>query len=158
MDEVFETILKITYTHSQFKHIFRILKSYFNQKFFGGEFLTELTEADLSWINSLSPSFFDKFTKYNLSENLQSLEQKLVQTPTLIIYVAFDPTYDALYQLGQYVRGNFTFFKLIDIKYDPSLLAGCALVWMGVYKDYSLKARIEERKEQVLESFKKFLS
>ena len=37
----------------------------------------------------------------------------------------------------------------VRFKVDPSLIGGAALVWNGQYKDYSLKARLEEHKKEI---------
>ena len=40
---------------------------------------------------------------------------------------------------------------------DPRLIAGAALVWKGVYRDYSLRAKLEQKRQELLEEFRKFL-
>ncbi|MBI2017776.1 hypothetical protein HYS92_01875 [Candidatus Daviesbacteria bacterium] len=157
MDQIFEAILGKTYTVFQFKHRLRILKSNFAQKFYGGAILIEPTAEDLKWLKLLPETFFQQFTPANLEETFSFLESKLKQTPTLALNLAFNPPDELITELGEYYRKNFNSFKLIDLKFDLKLIAGCSLVWNGVYKDYSLKARIEERKEVILQSFKKFL-
>lgn len=157
MDEIFNVILKNTYTTSQFKHRLRILRDFFNQKFFSGISQIELTEVDKKWLSSLPKDFFEKFTKDNLTSTFTTLDTKLSQTPTLVLNIAFDPTDEALAQIGEYTRKNFTSFSLIQTKYDPRLIAGCSLIWKGINKDYSLKSQIEGKKEAILENFKKYL-
>lgn len=37
----------------------------------------------------------------------------------------------------------------VRFKIDPDLIGGAALAWDGQYKDYSLKARFEEKKKEL---------
>ena len=156
MDPIFETILKNTYTQSQFKHRLRILKSFVSQKLFGGQD-SQLNETDLAWIKTLPEAFFQNFTKDNCTDYFKAVEERLANTPSLMLNIAFEPNDEALSEIGQFTRTNFTSFKLLDFKYDPSVIAGCVLNWKGISKDYSVREAIEEKKEVLLESFKKFL-
>ena len=156
MDQIFETILKNTYTVFQFKHRLRVLKSHFAQKFYGGEFQIEPAEDDLKWMKTLPESFFQSFTSDNQVQIFTFLEGKLKETPTLTLNMAFNPPDELINELGEYYRKNFSSFKLIDLKFDLSLIAGCSMVSNGIYKDYSLKARIEEKKDEIMQQFRKF--
>ena len=59
-------------------------------------------------------------------------------------------------ELGQKIRATFG-TVLFELRFDPDLIGGCALVWKGVYKDYSLRAKIAEKHKEILEGFKSFL-
>lgn len=156
MDDGLKVIIKDTYTLSDLRHRIRVLRAYLSKIFFGAADLT-LNEEDLLWINSLPKDFLAKFDKNNTSREISALEGKVDQLQPLTIYLSFETNTHSINLLGSMVRELFHPQILLDIKYDPTLLAGCALSWKGVYKDYSLKAKIEERKGEVLESFKKFL-
>lgn len=156
MDDDLNTISKDIYTVSGLKKRLRVLRSYFSKNFFGAPF-TDLSENDLLWINSLPKSFLSQFEKSNLTQKLYRLENKSNQLPFLTMYLPFEANGETAKLIGSMVRQLFNPNLFLDIKYDPSLLAGCALVWKGIYKDYSLKERIEERKGEILEGFKKFL-
>ena len=157
MDFVFEQILKNTYTISQFNHRLRVLKIFLNDKLFDGSKPVELAIEDQNWLKSLPSEFFNQFNANNLLDIIQSIQQKLSQSPTLILNIAFSADDQSLSQIGEFVRKNFKSFTILDIKYNPGLISGCALVWKGIYKDYSLKAGIEAKKEEVFAEFKKFL-
>lgn len=77
--------------------------------------------------------------------------------PVLLIYIAFEADDQTIYQIGMNLKKSFTSITLFDIKVNPALIAGCALSFGGIYRDYSLKAKIEDKKSEILESFKKFL-
>lgn len=160
MDEILTIILKDTYSLSQLKHRLRILKSNLLKTFFGGESnqALSLTAQDLNWLRNLPESFYQKFTKDNIYQILSDLEKGIPNLPTLTMYLTFEPDDATLGQLGSVTRKTFSSPSLIlDIKLDLNLIAGVALVWKGVYKDYSLRSKIESRKAEIFEGFKKFL-
>lgn len=156
MDADLDIIVKDTYTISNLKSSLRILRAYFSKIFFGAADLV-LNEGDMIWVNSLPKDFLAKFDKNNTNQKIAELEKKISQLQPLTIYLPFEANDEAIKFIGELTRKLFNPKLPLDIKYNPTLLAGCALSWKGVYKDYSLRAKIEERKGEVLESFKKFL-
>jgi len=159
MNELLSIILKDTYSLSQLKHRLRILKSNLLKTFFGGENQNlSLTAQDLNWLKSLPSSFYQKFTKDNVYQILGGLEKGIPDLPTLTMYLTFEPDDATMSQIGSVARKTFNSPSLIlDIKLDLKLIAGAALVWKGVYRDYSLRSKIESRKAEIFEGFKKFL-
>ena len=157
MNDILEIILKDTYTLSTAKHRVRLLKTYLYQKLFGESIPGALEDRDLRWLNSLPEGFLEKFNRDNVLSNLSELEKRINQFTPLIFYLAFEINDEATVLIGTRVREYFGPNLLLDIRFNPALLAGCALSWKGIYKDYSLKAQIEARKMEILESFKKFL-
>ncbi len=157
MDQkLLDTILKNTYTLSQLKHRLSLLKNHLLQTLFGSKELI-LTEYDSAWLKSLPSEFFQNFDKNNVYKIFDDLEKQITKLKALTIYLTFEPDEEILSQIGLYTRKVFERVILLDIKYDPRLIAGASLVWNGLYRDYSLRARIEERKMLISESFKKFL-
>ena len=157
MNDLLTIILKDTYTLPQFKKRLKILEAYFQQKFFHAVQNADITPEDTEWFNSLPKSFLGKINKDNFSENLNSLTDKINTMPILVIYLAFEADDQLLDQIGAKARSNFGPNLLLDIKYNSTLIAGCALSWKGIYKDYSLHEKIEERRLAILQNFKKFL-
>lgn len=157
MNDLLNTILKDTYNQTQLKHRLRILKSHLISQLFGANGQALATE-DLTWLRSLPADFYHQFTKDSVYQLLAEGENQLQKIQTLIIYLPFELDDQATSNLGEAVRKTFAKPDLVlDIKYNPALIAGCALVWNGVYRDYSLRARIEEKKDEILEGFKKYL-
>lgn len=157
MNPILETILKNTYTLTLLKHRLRILKSYLLNQLFGANGQA-LAAPDLAWLKSLPANFYQQFTKDNVYQIFAVGENYLNQIEPLILYLPFEVDDQAQVLLGESVRQTFSKPGMVlDIKYDPTLIAGCALVWKGVYKDYSLRAKIDQKKEEILEGFKKFL-
>ncbi len=150
MDNILPAILQDTYTLSVLKHKLNILKAYLLHQFFG----TSPDEKEADWIKALP---LQNISKDNVYEMFTNLEAQIAKLPTLIIYLTFEADDDSLAQIGIFARKAYLPSLLLDIKYDPNLIAGAALVWKGVYKDYSLRAKIEEKKEEISAGFKKHL-
>lgn len=159
IDQLLNTILKETYTLNQLKHRLSMLKLKFLQYFFGTEKKQSLlSESDLMWLKSLPPDFSKSINQDNVYTVFEDLEKKINSMSVLTMYLTFEPDELSLTQIGEMTRKTFSNLTLIlDIKYDPRLLAGAALSFKGMYRDYSLRSRIEERKLAILQSFKKLL-
>lgn len=159
MDDILATILKNTYSLSSLKHRLRVLKTYLTQQFFGstGETPPPLTE-DLNWLKSLPPDFYQKFTKDNVYDTLATLDKTITGLQMLTIYLTFEPDEATLNELGTKARATFGLpALLLDIKLDPALIAGAALSWKGRLQDYSLRAKLAEKRSEISESFRRFL-
>jgi len=164
MDDLLAIILKDTFSSTQFKTRVRLLKSNLLKSFFGSNAQNQDTSEglpatqDLSWLKSLSESFYQKFNKDNVYNIFSSIEKLSANLPVLTMYLTFEPDSITLNQLGASTRQTFNSPSLLlDIKIDPNLIAGCALVWQGVYKDYSLRSKLEEKKAEISQEFKRFL-
>lgn len=156
--DILNTLLTNTYSLIQLKHRLNILKSYLLKTFFGNLQTSPILKEDLDWLNSLPEQFYQQFNKDNVYTIFENLEKLVLNLNPLTIYLTFEPDDITLAQIAAYARKTFDNSNLLlDIKFDPKLIAGCSLVWKGVLKDYSLKVRIEEKKEEILTNFKQFL-
>ncbi len=157
MDEILTTILKDTYSLSQLKHRLRVLKTNLLRAFFSTGEAVSLSPEDLRWLQSLPPQFYQKFTKDNIYKIFSDLDDASLNLSTLTLYLSFEPDYAALAQVGSFARRIFNSpAMLLDVKLDPNLIAGTALSWKGVYKDYSLRSQLALKKGELWEEFKKF--
>ncbi|MBU1032252.1 hypothetical protein KKE03_05040 [Patescibacteria group bacterium] len=156
MNDILNTILKDTFSHTLLNHRVKLLKSNLLKTFFGGASPT-LTPSDLNWLKSFPESFYRNFNKDNVYQIFSDLEQNYAKLPILTIYLAFEPDEATVANIGAFTRKTFGLPFMLDIKLDPRLIAGAALSWKGVYRDFSLRTRIEEKKEEISQSFKKFL-
>lgn len=156
-------ILKDTYSVASLTHRLRILKSYISNHIFGNQ-KEEIAAGDTSWLSTLSPLFYQEFNTQNVTEIFTGIDNQINKLKILTMFLPFEADEKTIKEIGQYSRKAFTSeggagyqMLLLDIKFNPNLSAGCALSWNGVYKDYSLRARIQARKDEILESFKRFL-
>lgn len=154
--DVLNIILQNTYTLPQLHHKLRILKSHLMSSFFASENPQTVEATDTIWLNSLPSNVYQIFTKDNLVNVFKEIENNIIKLPNLTIFLPFSWDDLVVQELGSFVRKQFGSLLILEVKYDPKLIAGCALVWKGIYKDYSLKAKIEEKKDEILANFKKF--
>lgn len=76
-------------------------------------------------------------------------EKELEGTESLVIYTAIDLPEEVAVRVGKRARELFGPEIILDFKVDAQILGGAALSWHGQYKDYSLRTRFEEKKEEV---------
>lgn len=156
--EILNIILANTYTLISLKKRFRILKEYLEKEIFGGDIKLELSVEDQTWLNSLPRSLLTPPDQKTFSATMEQLGKLIGDIEPLVVYVAFDMPGDELASLTQYIRKMLNSpLYLLDVKKDPNLIAGAAFVYKGVYKDYSLKSKIEQNKEKILLEFKRSL-
>lgn len=157
--QILDIILKDTFSLTQLKHRLRVLKSYLSQTFFGaaGENFTPPAQ-DSNWLKSLPQGFYQNFNQENMADIFFGLEKSTTGMPILTMYLTFEPDDATLDKLGLFTRKNLNLPSLLlDIRLDHRLIAGVALVWKGVYLDYSLRARIEEKRAEISAGFRRFL-
>jgi hypothetical protein len=154
-NELFDIVLSNVYTLRELKHKLRILKSYLESNVFGSK-VTDLPADDANWISSLPQDFLQKFTKDNLTKIFTDFENKIKTLSPLIIYTSFEPTAVEIEKIHLWLKQNST-QRLFETKLNPDLIGGAAFVQNGVYKDYSLRQRINEQKDLILTEFKKYV-
>lgn len=153
-----EKILESTYTKADLLRRLDLLKNYIVRRLFSKSVNSlSLNQTDSEWITSLGEDFFKKFNTKSVYATFTQLEGIAKEINPLTIYLSVDMTDDYIAQIGLRCRKLFGQGFLIDTQLDPSLIAGCSLVWNGVIADYSIRAKIEENKTVILESFKRSL-
>ena len=157
MSDILSTILNNTYTLTQLNRRILVLKTFLEQQFFASQPPQALPSQPDPYLKTLPPDLLTKFNKDNLSTIFKDLEEEIQKIQALTLYLTFDPDETTIVSIGEFVRRTFASLILLDIKYDPNLIAGAAIVWEGIYRDYSLRSKIEEKKTEVLQSFKQFL-
>lgn len=157
MDNILATILKDTYTLRELKGKLNVLKAYLEDQFFNSSLKKEFSVNDLAWLKSLPPTMLESITRDNINNIFLGLQKQIGTLKVLTVYLAFEPDAQSLSQIGSKVRQSFPTLSLLDIKYDPSLIAGAAFVWNGTHRDYSLKSAVGLKRDKILENLKKFL-
>lgn len=156
MNTILSNILNNTYTIGDLKTRIRALKSRLNHQIFGSPPVEENPDI-ASWLNGLGEDFYQLFNKDNVSAKLLKLEQEATKIEPLILYLAFEPDEKQIKELGIWTRQNINPAIILDIKYNPELIAGAAIVWKGNFRDYSLRYTIDQNKQQILTSFRGYL-
>lgn len=161
MSNILSQILASTYTSSRLTKRLRLLREYLNQSFFSKKYdfssQSYVDKEDLEWIKNLDEQFLKQFKAESLDQTLDSLLEEAKKLPVLVIYIPVDFPDEEINRISQNVRQNLNKTILIDFKLDPTLLAGCAFVWNGVYKDYSLRKKIDANRESILAQLKGFM-
>lgn len=78
-----------------------------------------------------------------IKKYLTELKGKIENTTTLSLTLAFDPTSAFITMIYRWVNENLAKDFLLLIKTDPKILGGIIIEFSGLYRDYSLKKRIE---------------
>lgn len=155
MEEQFlNEILKDTYTLESFRKRVLTLKHSIEKKVYN-------SEPENSQKDQVAKVEFDNLlegvTSNNFPKIFKRMEAFVSQGSVLTIYFVFLPDENQIKEIGQFLRKSLDKPDLVfDVKVDPSLIGGCAIVYKGVYKDYSLKAKINANKEKLVEQFRKY--
>lgn len=163
-NKILDEILADTFVQSQALHRISALKSLVLVQLFAGKGQEKAVAPEIDpqlapgqqtpWIVSLNPKIYQHFNKDNVYQMFEELEQTIKKIEPLTLYLPFELPENELAKIGAQLRHDFGQNFLMEVKIDPSLLAGCALIWKGVYKDYSLKRKIEENRQKILETLK----
>ncbi len=159
MNNLWQKIITNTYTVKTLKNRVRFLRSYLNRAKFDQNPNKEqnLSPEELIWIESLAEEHLLDVDTKSVSPMMDELDEMVEKTEALTVYFPFDPPSEEIDTLGSWMRSNFGKSELImDIKYDPALIGGCALVWKGLYRDFSVRKKIQDEKQQILDSFRKY--
>lgn len=156
-NQILERILITTFTLGSFKKRVKALKSRLSEFFFGGKTNPLLEQEEKIWLNSVGVGLVNMFSKDTLDETIRKLENYSDSVKPLTVYLSFEPSEQQVEELGSWVRDNLSKELMMDIKMDKELIAGCAFIWNGVYKDYSLRSRLSANRSQIATGFKQYL-
>ena len=159
MNQLLTTFLAATYSLPQARSRLVTLKNYLLGQFFNYKMDSNhpLGPEEMAWLNQLGNDFYKNFNKINMYQVLASLEKEIKKIQPVIIYLPFEMPLSDRKQLGIWLRANISPTTIFDLKFDPNLIAGCALSNRGTYKDYSLRDKIDKRRAEVISSMKGFL-
>lgn len=111
---------------------------------------------DGQFMESLGVEYMRQFDARNLTKQLGELESGIGKTRQVVIYLALELPPAEIERLGQWFKQNVGSDCLIDIQYKASLIGGAALSFGGTVKDYSIRARIESEKKEILKTLLDF--
>lgn len=137
-----------------------------------------LYKSEAHWISNLGEDFFKQFTDYNTSNLLKDLNQYLDSLPTPVLFLPFRLSDDLVYEkeialedqltdkpvgentllptqilveIGTWFKKNVAPTFIFEPQYNPDLVGGCAISLNGVFKDFSLRTRVEENHQAIVE-------
>jgi F0F1-type ATP synthase delta subunit len=145
------------YSYFQLIHQVRLVKQSLESKFYNkDETKEEITQEDTQLLEKITPKL-SSITKDNFASFFDNVNKEISNLIPLIVYIPFEMPETEFKQLGDFVKEKFGSHILIELRFDPTLIGGCSLVWKGQFKDYSLKSKMTQNKEEIFSTFKSFL-
>lgn len=147
--DIITILIKDIYTKSEVQQKLRAVTDYFNLTLYGSGRGSETPpdEAIAPLVSKLLPKK-DKKAIENLKDNLPKAVKTLEQIPPVVLYLPFELPEANLKEIALSLRAILP-NALLEIKYSTFLIAGCALSYRGIYKDYSIKAKLGEKREEI---------
>ena len=153
-------ILKVvdkTYTKTDIVRRTRFLREYMEKTFFTPEehemtkFLIsrQATTEDIDSFLSWGEEFFKTFTRENTYKIVSAINDFAKHMPQVVLYIPYEPVPAETVKLGKWFRKSVHREILMDLHTDPTLLGGCAFVWRGIYRDYSLRYYMLKKREEI---------
>lgn len=94
----------------------------------------------------------------NKEETLRDLKDKLEKVKVLKLELAFEPTEAAISKIHEWAKANAGENILLDLGYNPAILAGAIITYKGKYGDYSLRKKLDEEFRKNKEEIMKLLA
>lgn len=170
MTTALKTVLSNTYTKSSLMSRMILLRQFLEYQFFrphqnsnlfyliNDYFSAEkISRDEFNAFTLWDYEFFNQFNRENFYARLESLEKESDLLPLVGVFLPFHPPIYEIPRLALWLRKNVSGETLMDLKFDQSLIGGCALVWRGVYHDFSLRYFIEKYKPGVKNEIEQFL-
>ena len=156
---IFAIIAEDTYTLSQLQKRLGFLREQMTRQFFGASpaktAYTPPEERD--WLQIVSKQLESHVTKENIYQIFAQLEADVKNTSHLVIMLPFLLPPAQTSALGKWLREQFNASIFFEPKLDSNLIAGCALIWKGVYKDFSLRQKVEDQRQTIFADFGQYL-
>ncbi|KKR80568.1 MAG: hypothetical protein UU73_C0007G0023 [Candidatus Daviesbacteria bacterium GW2011_GWA1_41_61] len=158
--QLLNLILTSTFTRVQALRRLRTLREVVIRKFFSQANTPSLKEAsgeEAGWISSLPADFFKGFNDKNIYQLFNTIEEEIKNIRPLTIFVPVDLPQEETEKLGKHLRSAYGEKFMMDLKIDPSLIAGARLIWNGLARDYSLRQRITDNQQTILAALKQYI-
>ena len=152
---MFPKLVEQTYTIFELQQKLEFLKQYLKVTLFSDKTDTkQFRSEDLIWLDNLPSDLLKRINAQNLDQTFKDFDQQIKTLKSLVIMVPTELPPKTVSEITNKLRKDYGPNFFVDIKVNPSLIAGCTLAWNGNLKDYSLKSRIEEMKPEILQIFK----
>lgn len=156
--ELLSYLITSSLTKNEALNRLRRLRDFLGEKLFGTAPPESAPDSDLQlWLRSLDPRLLEPINGHNIDQIMNSIEEAVGKIDPLIVFLSFEIERPQLEELVKTLRQSYGPEFLVEIKFDPNLIGGAALVWKGVYKDYSVHQRITDNREQIIRMFQKYI-
>ncbi len=150
----FDYLISKVYTTHDLSQRLQFLKNYLKVQIFGDKDTKNFSSENIAWFSTLPPDFTKDINKDNIDQIFADLEKETKNIKSLVVFIPTEFPSQTVKDITNKLRIDYGPNFLIDLKIDPNLIAGCSLVWNGIYKDYSLRAKINESREDILSILK----
>lgn len=142
-------ILKSSSTKAEALLKLRALSASVSADLFGGEYHPDAAEAEFAdWVKKTSQMVKENLDAKTAGDTFAAAEKTIKSAETVVLYLPFVLPAENIAEISAKIN------SLLEIKIDPSLIAGCAIAKNGVYKDYSVRARLSEKHEEISQILK----
>ena len=168
--ELLTTLARTAYTEHEFRRLLSALQVFLEFKLFtehrGVSFEELLRRFFLEHhiapdtharLTNLSESYLDLFTRENLYEKMKSIGEAFEKLPRITLYVPIALTSEATAKLGTWLREHVAENLVIRLEVDAELAVGCALVWKGVYYDYSFRYFVKKHEKELERTIREYV-
>ena len=112
-----------------------LLNSLYEEK--GEGFELALKSKVRSWVTEAIREEMSKGV--DMEEFLKSVKNEIASFKELKISLAFEPTSLSIEKIYMQAQGIWGRKILLNLSYDPNLIAGCVIIFEGEYRDFSLR-------------------
>ncbi|OGH19174.1 MAG: hypothetical protein A2868_00020 [Candidatus Levybacteria bacterium RIFCSPHIGHO2_01_FULL_40_15b] len=89
-----------------------------------------------------------------LSRKISDLKKSLDGLVVVKLTLAFEPSTSTIDKILAFLRQNFGEQTILELRFESKILGGVIFEFKGLYKDYTLKSRLEEvfrtKREEIL--------
>lgn len=152
------TILANTYTKASLLRRIALFRSFLERKHYSKSGFKRLktffeekavSDDDAQALQAWSGVFTKRLARSTFYKKLETIRKEILALPSVTVYLPFKAEESELTKIGQWFRRHIRKQMMMDVKVDPSLVGGCALVWNGYYRDYSLHRQFKDKKEEI---------
>lgn len=123
----------------------------------GPEVTDDESQGSVEGLFGIDMELVKEVTSGDYARLNEYVEDFMRGTQALSIYFVFVPEDAQIKEIGGWLRTNLKNPRLLfQVKVDPALIGGCAIAYKGVFKDYSLRARISDNKSKLIEEFRRY--
>ncbi len=106
-------------------------------------------KKDNDFLQALSSSFWEQFTRDSFQQTLIHLKEELSRTPIIPLTIPVDLSEEYITPIGKFVRTIAGENMLVDVSIDPTLATGCQFVWKDQMHDFSFTHYVEIHRSEL---------
>ncbi|HFC10963.1 MAG TPA: hypothetical protein ENJ75_02110 [Candidatus Kaiserbacteria bacterium] len=117
----------------------------------------EYGEQDTFFLERLPESFFKVFSQESFYKKLEQLADEAKNLPTLSLVVPVVLKPKQISEIGTWAREKILDNILLDIDVDPTISAGCQIVWNDILYDFGLNRQIKNHQTEIENTVHNFM-